>query len=82
MEIECADIKGAFTKEDRLALEVFAHPPDKRRRDIDNILKCLCDGLQHAGVYEDDCQIDDIHISRAKTHGGIVLVEISVIQPL
>jgi crossover junction endodeoxyribonuclease RusA len=80
MEIECQEFKGAFDKEDRISLEVYAHPPDRRRRDIDNILKCLCDGLQHAGVYEDDCQIDEIHISRAKSLGGTVIVDMWVIS--
>ena len=33
-------------------------PPDRRRRDLDNLYKCLFDALGHAGVYEDDSQID------------------------
>ena len=37
-------------------LELYAefHPPDNRRRDLDNLLKCVQDTLQHAGLYEDD----------------------------
>ena len=35
-----------------------AFPPDRRRRDLDNLQKPLLDALQHAGVYEDDSQID------------------------
>jgi crossover junction endodeoxyribonuclease RusA len=35
-----------------------AFPPDRRRRDLDNIQKPVLDALQHAGVYEDDSQID------------------------
>ena len=35
-----------------------AFPPDRRRRDLDNLLKPALDALQHAGVYEDDSQVD------------------------
>ena len=47
--------------EGHLEITIDAYPPDKRRRDIDNILKCLLDSLQHAGVYGDDTQIKDLH---------------------
>lgn len=36
----------------------------RRRRDIDNLTKCVLDALAHAGVYEDDCQIDDLRVRR------------------
>lgn len=48
----------------RLAVHVVATPPDKRRRDIDNILKSCLDSLTHAGVWLDDEQIDDLRITR------------------
>ena len=48
----------------RLRVEIIAHPPDRRKRDLDNVLKSLLDSLQHAGVYEDDTQIDDLRIVR------------------
>jgi crossover junction endodeoxyribonuclease RusA len=40
-------------------IELFleAYPPDRRRRDLDNLLKCVLDSLQHAGAYHDDSQI-------------------------
>ena len=38
------------------------YPPDRRRRDIDNPLKCLLDSMTHAGLYEDDSQIKDIEL--------------------
>ena len=42
----------------RIALAMDAFPPDRRRRDLDNLQKPTLDALQHAGVYEDDSQID------------------------
>lgn len=48
----------------RLSLFICAFPPDRRRRDLDNLLKCIGDSLQHAGLYKDDSQIDCIYIKR------------------
>ena len=42
----------------RIALAMDAFPPDRRRRDLDNIQKAVLDALEHAGVYEDDSQVD------------------------
>ena len=42
----------------RIALAMDAFPPDRRRRDLDNLQKPVLDALQHAGVYEEDSQID------------------------
>ena len=55
---------GKPPTEDRIALAMDAFPPDRRRRDLDNLQKAVCDALQHAGVYEDDCQIDLLIIRR------------------
>lgn len=33
------------------------YPPDRRRRDLDNLLKCLQDSVTAAGVLDDDSQI-------------------------
>jgi crossover junction endodeoxyribonuclease RusA len=48
----------------RIALAMDAFPPDRRRRDLDNILKAVCDSLTHAGIYEDDSQIDALAVRR------------------
>lgn len=42
----------------RIALCMDAFPPDRRRRDLDNIQKSVIDAMQHAGMYQDDAQID------------------------
>ncbi len=48
----------------RLRVEIELHPPDAKRRDVDNFAKQLLDALKHAGVYGDDSQIDDLRIVR------------------
>lgn len=63
----------------KLSVTIQAYPPDKRRRDLDNILKSLLDSLQHAEVYEDDNQIDRLLIERFTPLSGVVLVSIEPI---
>lgn len=58
-----------------LELAIDVYPPDRRRRDLDNTEKSLIDSLQHAGLYQDDSQIDKITITRRKpTPGGRVII--------
>jgi len=63
----------------RLALHIQAFPPDNRKRDLDNVQKVLCDALMHAGLFDDDSQIDDLHIERGPVRkgAGAVLVTLS-----
>lgn len=61
-----------------LHVHVMAHPPDRRRRDLDNAMKALLDALAHGGVYEDDGQIDRLEIVRAEVvPDGKVVVRIA-----
>lgn len=48
-----------------IALTIHAWLPDKRRRDLDNLLKAAQDAMAHAGIYDDDSQIVDLRIRRA-----------------
>ena len=49
----------------RLSMAIEAYPPDRRRRDLDNLLKAILDSLEHAGiVYCNDAQIDHLSIHR------------------
>lgn len=43
--------------EEFLEADVWVCPPDRRQRDVDNVLKCLFDALQRCGVYKNDAQV-------------------------
>jgi Holliday junction resolvase RusA-like endonuclease len=63
-----------------LAINVELHPPDNRRRDIDNVTKALLDALQHGGAYADDSQIVRLAIVKcAPVKGGKTVVHIGCV---
>lgn len=53
-----------FNREERLLVCIWVYPPDKRKRDLDNLPKSILDSLTNAGVYHDDSQIDELIIKR------------------
>lgn len=55
---------GVVPQEGRLSVHIELFPPDRRKRDIDNVLKSLLDACEHAGCYENDSLIDELHIVR------------------
>lgn len=66
----------------RLGITIIVYPPDRRRRDLDNLPKAALDALTHAGVYEDDCQIDDLRVVRGPVEkGGGLVVLFEVLAP-
>lgn len=73
---------GAKPVHGRLRVRIEAFPPDNRRRDIDNIFKCLLDSLQHAGLYKDDSQIKELHCKMfdKSAPDGCVIVEVEQIH--
>ena len=74
---QCQSMGGQPPRDGRLALAMDAFPPDRRRRDLDNIQKAALDSMQHAGIYCDDSQID-LLISQRKLPitGGQLVVRI------
>ena len=69
--------------EGRLEISLSVVPPDKRRRDLDNLLKSALDSIVHAGVVLDDSQFDRIVIARisdekkSTEQSGLVYVQIT-----
>jgi crossover junction endodeoxyribonuclease RusA len=60
------------------AVEIVLYPPDLRRRDIDNYNKALFDALTHAGVWEDDSQVQRMLVEWGpKVAGGRVELTIT-----
>lgn len=72
----CNPYRNKFQSSCRLHVSIEAYPPDRRKRDLDNILKSLLDALQHAKVYEDDSQIDFLSIRRNESLQGKVRIGI------
>ena len=65
----------------RLCIVMRVFPRDKRKQDIDNRVKSLLDSLQHAGVFLDDEQIDDLHVTRGPVApGGRIELMVGVID--
>lgn len=60
----------------RLEVDISAYPPDRRRRDLDNTLKAALDAMQHAGVYQDDAQIDRLLVERFEAGDGVLAVRV------
>lgn len=56
--------KDYYSADSRLSLTINVYPPDKRKRDLDNICKAVQDSLQYAGIYKDDNQIDMLTVIR------------------
>lgn len=63
----------------RIQIEINAFPPDKRKRDLDNIIKITLDSLENAGLFENDSQIDEIIIKRFPLRFGHIDVTVSEI---
>jgi crossover junction endodeoxyribonuclease RusA len=60
-----------------LRVSLVANPPDRKRRDLDNVLKALLDAIVAANVIEDDSNIHDLRIVRGSVvPGGSVAVHI------
>ena len=68
---------GIQSQTGNLAMFIFVSPPDKRKRDLDNLVKATQDALQEAGCYENDCQIAGLHVERGEiVKGGKLFVQI------
>ena len=64
-------------------MQVTLYPKDRRKQDIDNRIKALWDALADAGVFDNDEQIDVLHIERGEIKkGGGCLVIIDILDKI
>lgn len=58
-----------------ISIEVDAHPPDTKKRDIDNICKVLLDSLVHGKLIHDDSMVARLLVQRCSIipKGKVVL---------
>lgn len=71
LQSACVGLSG------RLSVRITLRPPTKRKYDIDNYIKAIFDMLTHAGVWEDDEQVDSLLVVRGEViKGGSAIVEI------
>lgn len=67
----------------RIAVRISAYPPDRRVRDLDNLIKLPIDCVKRAGVIADDGDIDKLTIERGKTRkGGLLSICLYTLEPL
>ena len=74
---------GRFPKlTGHLRVSAEFYPPDARRRDLDNLLKCTQDSLQAAGLFEDDSQIKSLRLDMREPlpPEGLVHVQIETLS--
>ena len=78
----CHQFKNTFKPHEKLSVLVEAYPPDKRKRDLDNILKSILDSLgkKGANVYEDDSQINKLTVWRCYPLLGELVVTIAAVD--
>ena len=75
--------RGGTDAHDRYAVSIRLTPPDRRRRDVDNLVKPVLDVLEKAGAIHDDAQVDDLNVrmDHAPTRHGRCTVTIHTLTP-
>ncbi len=70
------ELRGWETLKRRLRVQITVTMPDRRQRDLDNLLKAILDSLEHCRVFENDSQIDYLSIERGAVEkpGHVVVV--------
>jgi crossover junction endodeoxyribonuclease RusA len=67
------------------SLTIVARRPDRRRRDIANLEKCVSDSLVKAGVISDDCNAERITLmwsTEPPDRSARVIVRVQPLHPL
>jgi Holliday junction resolvase RusA-like endonuclease len=70
--------EDCFASDRRIYISVAVFAPDRRKRDLDNLGKVLCDFLTHAGICVDDSQIDWSELRRMSVQPGAGRVIVTI----
>ena len=67
----------------KLMVEIVCWEPDKRKRDLDNLMKATLDAITHSGLWEDDSQVDQLFIYRGalSKNNGMLGIRINPAGP-
>lgn len=65
----CRAQNAVWRLEGSLEVEVMIYPPDKRKRDLDNVWKVAADALTKAGFWVDDSMVTDLRLLKMKVDG-------------
>lgn len=76
LAVAASGAEGVGGSECRVTIAAFF--PDKRRRDVDNLLKGCLDSLVASGLMLDDSQITDLRIYRAGYDKARPRVEVTI----
>jgi len=68
------DVKPFNDQPVEMIVKVF--PPDRRKRDLDNILKAVFDGIESAGIINDDSQVRRLRVELLDPGGARLIVGI------
>lgn len=65
-----------------IELHIQLYPPDRRRRDIDNVLKVLLDTLTIGKLYEDDSQVKRLAVEKLEPlpPDGMIIIRAKEIE--
>lgn len=62
----------------KFSITIHAYPPDRRKRDLDNILKPVLDALGEYGAITDDSDVDWLKVMRQEARkGGVISVSVT-----
>ena len=65
----------------KLRVQINASPPDRRARDLDNLIKLPMDCLQRAGIIENDKDVDMLVVVRGDVvKGGSFEIVVETLQ--
>lgn len=78
--IKCIPYRHHFDADSRISVSINAYPPDKRKRDLDNLFKSVLDSLQFSTVFVDDSQIDALAIRRMPERKGEIVITLERIE--